>query len=92
MKTLTWDVDNGGDRDPEVHSPTHYNQHGIECIHAIEASMTPTEFQGYLKGNTEKYLWRYRYKGRAVQDLEKAEWYLALLKEKVKEFGLNAAE
>ncbi len=68
-----------------VNSPTHYNQKGIECIQAIEASMTPIEFQGYLKGNSMKYLWRYRYKGKMVEDLEKGQWYNNLLIEKIKE-------
>lgn len=61
-----------------VNQPAHYNQGEIECIQAIEASMTPTEFQGYLKGNVIKYTWRYRYKG-GVEDLQKATWYLARL-------------
>lgn len=66
-----------------VNNPKHYNQHGIECIQAIEASMDPLEFQGYLKGNTLKYLWRFRNKGKPVEDLKKAQWYLNLLIEKV---------
>ena len=37
--------------------------------------MSREEFQGYLKGNIEKYVWRYRYKN-GVQDLHKARWYL----------------
>jgi hypothetical protein len=68
-----------------VRKPSHYNQKGIECIQAIEASMTAIEFQGYLKGNTLKYLWRFRYKDKMVQDLEKGQWYHNLLIEKVKE-------
>ena len=60
-------------------SPPHYNQYGIECIDAIRASMSHLEFCGYLKGNQLKYLWRYRYKGKAKEDLEKAQWYLTLL-------------
>jgi hypothetical protein len=58
-----------------VNRPEHYRQGGLECIEAIEASMSREEFQGYLKGNIEKYLWRYRYKN-GVQDLHKARWYL----------------
>jgi hypothetical protein len=58
-----------------VNRPEHYRQGGLECIEAIEASMSREEFQGYLKGNIEKYIWRYRYKN-GVQDLEKARWYL----------------
>jgi hypothetical protein len=59
-----------------VNLPNHYTDGGIECIDAIQASMTPDEFRGMLKGNAMKYLWRYRLKGKPVQDLEKAAWYL----------------
>ena len=34
-----------------INNPEHYNAGSIECIEAIEASMTPEEFKGsYLKG------------------------------------------
>lgn len=70
-----------------VNHPEHYthNEHGIECIQAIQASMSAEEFQGFLKGNTMKYLWRYKYKGKPKQDLEKAQWYLNKLLESVDE-------
>ena len=58
-----------------VNHPPHYNQRGIECIDAIEAA-TDKGFQYYLQGNIIKYLWRYRYKGKPVEDLKKAKWYL----------------
>lgn len=65
------------ERKPDVvNHPAHYNNGKIECIEAIEASMSPEEFKGYLKGSTLKYLWRYKYKGNPVQDLSKAQWYL----------------
>jgi len=67
----------------EVNHPTHYNKKGIECIQAIEASMSDEEFLGYLKGNQMKYLCRYRYKGEAKQDLAKAEWYGKELRKRV---------
>ena len=66
-------------KEDPVNNPTHYNKYGVECIEAIQASMTDKEYQGYLKGNTLKYLWRYNYKGNPVQDLEKAQWYLNTL-------------
>ena len=59
-----------------VNHPPHYTSGDIECIDAIEASMTPEAFAGYLKGNVMKYLWRYRFKGNESQDLHKAQWYL----------------
>ena len=58
-----------------VNHPAHYASGGIECIDAIEASMSAEEFQGYCKGNLIKYTWRYRDKG-GLQDLHKANWYL----------------
>lgn len=63
-----------------VERPAHYNQGGVECIDAIEASMTREEFKGYLKGNVMKYLWRYREKGRPSEDIRKANWYLDRLR------------
>tara|TARA_B110000259_G_scaffold182809_1_gene227026 strand:+ start:1303 stop:1692 length:390 start_codon:yes stop_codon:yes gene_type:complete len=65
-----------------VNSPNHYNNGSIECIEGIQASMSTEAFAGYLKGNCMKYLWRYDYKGKPVEDLQKAQWYLAeLIKE-----------
>lgn len=60
---------------PVTH-PAHYTNGGIECIDAIKASMSDEEFRGYLKGNVVKYLWRYRLKSNAGEDLKKARWYL----------------
>jgi hypothetical protein len=59
-----------------VDKPEHYGLGKVECIEAIKASMSAEEYKGYLKGNTIKYLWRYQYKGKPVQDLKKAQWYL----------------
>jgi hypothetical protein len=55
-------------------NPEHYKKGGIECVEAIKASMSDLEFQGYLKGNVLKYMWRFRHK-KGVEDLQKAEWY-----------------
>ena len=58
-----------------VNQPSHYNKGGVECIDAIQSSMTHEAFCGYLKGNVQKYMWRYENKG-GVESLEKAQWYL----------------
>jgi hypothetical protein len=68
--------------DDEVNNPAHYASGDIECIDAIKASMSKEEFEGYLRGNVQKYLWRFRHKG-GKQSLEKAEWYLKRLLESV---------
>lgn len=60
----------------KVHSPPHYKKTEVETIDLIKNSMEPKHFQGYLQGNVMKYVCRYRYKGFAMQDLKKAQWYL----------------
>ena len=65
-----------------VNSPSHYNQSGIECIAAIQAALGPN-FKYYLQGNVMKYMWRFDYKGRPIEDLQKAQWYLNTLIEDV---------
>jgi hypothetical protein len=54
-----------------VNHPPHYTSHpsGIECIQV-------TEHMGFCVGNAIKYLWRADEKGTAIQDLEKAKWYI----------------
>ena len=59
-----------------VDHPQHYASGSLECIDWIEAELTYEEFEGYLKGQIFKYVWRYRDKGKKSQDLKKARWYL----------------
>jgi len=54
-----------------VNSPPHYTQGSIEVIDAIEGLGLD-----YLRGCALKYIARAPYKGAAVQDIEKAMWYL----------------
>lgn len=61
-----------------VNQPQHYCQGGIECIDAIESSMSQEAFRGFLKANCIKYLWRYEHKN-GCEDLRKAQWYLSRL-------------
>ena len=54
-----------------VHNPPHYKSGGIEAIDVIEAFEL-----GYRLGNVLKYVLRAGRKGDALEDLEKAAWYL----------------
>ena len=54
-----------------VNHPAHYTVGGIETIDFIEAKQL-----GYHVGNAVKYLSRGAYKGRNVEDLKKAVWYI----------------
>lgn len=58
------------ERDP-VNHPAHYTNGGIEVIDAIEAWEL-----GYHLGNVVKYVARAKHKGRFLEDLKKARWYL----------------
>jgi hypothetical protein len=54
-----------------VDHPKHYNSHpsGVEAIDVCE-------HYNFNMGNVIKYCWRAGLKGDAVEDLEKARWYL----------------
>lgn len=55
----------------QVNHPRHYTIHpsGIETIEI-------TEHMGFCLGNVIKYVMRAPYKGKHIEDLEKAAWYL----------------
>ena len=55
-----------------VNKPAHYLSHpsGIEAIEL-------TQFESFLVGNVLKYVLRAPYKGSELEDLLKAQWYLA---------------
>jgi hypothetical protein len=52
-------------------NPPHYQAHpsGIQCIEI-------TEHMNFCLGNAIKYIWRAGLKNNAIEDLEKARWYL----------------
>ena len=54
-----------------VNNPKHYTEHpsGVECIQIAE-------HMNFCLGNALKYIWRADLKGNAIEDLEKARWYL----------------
>ena len=54
-----------------VNHPKHYTEHpsGIECIDVVEPML-------FNRGNAIKYIWRAGSKGKEVEDLQKAVWYL----------------
>ena len=62
--------DSHSDHDP-VARPRHYTFGSIEVIDAIEAWGL-----GFHLGNVVKYTARAAHKGRYVEDLRKARWYL----------------
>lgn len=75
----------------DVNRPEHYTQGGIECIDYLKAKLTPEQFEGYLKGNTLKYISRCEIKGNKLTDLRKAQWYLDKLISEFEDQKINAA-
>ena len=65
------------DPDP-VNKPQHYRVGEVEAIDYI-AQQLGVGVKDYLLGNVHKYLHRHRFKGQALEDLKKAEWYLQRL-------------
>lgn len=59
-----------------VNHPPHYTMGAVECIDAIRAALGDDGFVAFCRGNAIKYLWRTGHKGNAVQDMEKAVWYI----------------
>ena len=57
-----------------VNKPPHYTQGKIPVLDFIL-----DQKMGYLDGQVCKYLCRYRYKGKPLEDLKKAEFYLKRL-------------
>ena len=68
-----------------VNCPNHYAHSEVECIDAIKAQLSPDEYKGYLRGALVKYIWRYDHKGKPVEDLSKARWYLERLISEVRD-------
>lgn len=54
-----------------VNHPPHYNENpsGVECIDVVE-------HMNFNVGNAMKYLWRAGSKGKHIEDLKKARWYV----------------
>lgn len=73
-------------QDPVIH-PAHYNAGPIECIDALESMAMGYKdpVQAGLAWQVVKYIWRSPLKGKQVEDLDKAVFYLDRLRGRVKE-------
>lgn len=64
-----------GNHDP-VNHPSHYTFGNIEVIDYMKDKLSSDEFYGFCIGNCIKYISRAKHKGKTLEDLKKAEWYL----------------
>ena len=58
---------------------SHYERGAIQAIDFLESDFTPDEYRGHLKACIIKYVSRYLYKGKPIEDLTKAQTYLLWL-------------
>lgn len=68
----------GGENDA-VNSPAHYTEGGMETIEVLKAKLTTEQFYGFCIGNAIKYMTRAPHKGKLLEDLKKAQWYLTCI-------------
>lgn len=74
--------------DEYVNHPSHYNHGGRETIDIIKDHLNDSDWNAYQGGllfNIYKYIDRAPYKGKRVEDLKKAAWYLNKLINEVSE-------
>ena len=74
-------------KNDNINHPKHYNinllgEQAIETYDYINSWR-----MGYAEGNIIKYVSRHKYKGKAIQDLKKARWYLDKLIKELEEKG-----
>ena len=62
-----------------VNHPSHYNENGIECIEVMKIIFGITAVKWFCRLNAFKYIWRSNRKGKDLEDLKKAQWYLSYL-------------
>jgi len=70
-KEFNWSTFTSEEINDSVNHPKHYTKHpsGVECIQV-------TEHMNFCLGNAVKYIWRADLKHDAIEDLEKAIWYI----------------
>jgi len=71
-------------KNDNVNRPSHYTQGEVECIDAIEsATIGLVGIIAVCVGNVIKYVWRFARKN-GIEDLDKADYYLQKLRQKVR--------
>lgn len=67
---------NNENKSDNVNHPAHYTSGGIECIDGMVAAFGREYVMHYCLCNAFKYIWRCEHKGKRVEDIRKAVWYL----------------
>lgn len=75
-------IEDKAKQEEKVNHPKHYNTGKYEAIDIIEGMDWG---KGFNCGNALKYILRHEHKGKDIEDLEKAIWYLKREVERIKE-------
>lgn len=59
-----------------IEKPEHYNYGKVECIDVIKDILGEQGFIDYCHGNAMKYIFRAKHKGKFIENIRKAIWYL----------------
>lgn len=61
-----------------VNHPPHYTNSDAKCAscYTLIECIDVTRHMSFNLGNAIKYIWRCNHKGSAIEDLQKAVWYL----------------
>jgi hypothetical protein len=59
-----------------VSHPSHYVKGGIECFDVIKAFFGMDAFESFCLSNSLKYIMRCKEKGKYLEDIKKASFYL----------------
>tara|TARA_R100000388_G_scaffold78836_1_gene57520 strand:+ start:144 stop:470 length:327 start_codon:yes stop_codon:yes gene_type:complete len=68
-----------------VNKPAHYTKGSIECKDAIKSALGKEQYEGFLRGNILKYIWRGHHKNENLKDYRKAQFWLSVLIEEIEE-------
>jgi hypothetical protein len=66
-------------------NPEHYKKKKWEAIDIIKDVLTPEQFEGYLIGNSLKYLLRVNDKDTPLMNVGKSEWYSVRAEKELKQ-------
>jgi hypothetical protein len=59
-----------------VNTPPHYHKGGIDVIEFCEKKLPLEQLEGFYRMSVMKYITRYDQKGKSLEDLRKASFYL----------------
>jgi len=70
---MDWNMANMKEKNTTVNHPPHYTMGNLECVDVIIDWELDRE---YFPATALKYICRHKYKGKPIEDIKKAIWFL----------------